>query len=481
MSLRVQDLLRHYGGIKALDGVSFEVVSGQCVALIGPNGAGKSTCFACLAGQQTPGAGRVFWHGRDVTALLPAQRQALGMARTFQVAQTFEALTVVQNLQLVRARQRLSWWDRLAGREHAQALLALAQVGLAEQADAVVADLPYGAKKRLELALALAGLPDDGERVLLLDEPAAGLAPAERGEMMALVRQVAAQGVTVLYTEHNMDAVFGVADRVLVLMQGRLVADGTPEAVARDPQVRERYLGQDFGHSGTAGHAAKPPVTARPAPARPSMLATEGLNAWWGHAQALFGVNLQVGEGELVVLQGLNGAGKSTLLQALIGIGPRVQGRVRWDGQAIDGWPAHHRAKAGLGFVAEDRRLFTGLSVQDNLWIAAQSGDQGSPAQRMDRVLPLFPPLQTMLTRPASQMSGGEQQMLALARTLMTGPRLLLLDEPCEGIAPVLVAAMRDALLQLAGGGMTLLVAEQNDILATHAGRVLNLAGGRLA
>jgi len=246
MSLKVQDLARHYGGVKALDGVSFEVLPGQCVALIGPNGAGKSTCFACLAGQQTPGMGQVFWHGRDVTRLAPAQRQALGMARTFQVAQTFEALTVLQNLQLVRARTHLSWWDRLVARDRTQALQDLQQVGLAPQANAVAADLPYGAKKRLELTMALAGLPAQGERLLLLDEPAAGLAPAERADMMALVRSVAASGVTVLYTEHNMDAVFGVADRVLVLMQGRLVADGTPDAVARDPQVRERYLGQDF-------------------------------------------------------------------------------------------------------------------------------------------------------------------------------------------------------------------------------------------
>ncbi len=246
MSLRVHHLKRHYGGVKALDGVDFEVPSGQCVALIGPNGAGKSTCFACLAGQQTPSSGRVFWHEQEVTGLAPARRQALGMARTFQVAQTFEALTALQNLQLVRAGERLSWWDRLAERDRDQALHALTQVGLQRQADAVVADLPYGAKKRLELAMALAGLPAQGERLLLLDEPAAGLAPAERADMMALVRQVAASGVTVLYTEHNMDAVFGVADRVLVLMQGLLVADGTPEAVARDPQVRERYLGQDF-------------------------------------------------------------------------------------------------------------------------------------------------------------------------------------------------------------------------------------------
>ena len=214
------------------------------------------------------------------------------------------------------------------------------------------------------------------------------------------------------------------------------------------------------------------------------MLKVEGLNAWYGQAQALFDVSLSVGEGELVVIQGLNGAGKSTLLQSLIGIGPRAQGRIEWQGRPIQDWPAHRRARAGLGFVAEDRRLFTGLSVKENLWIAAPSGAapsvQATPAQRFERVMALFPQLQTMLHRPASQMSGGEQQMLALARTLMTGPRLLLLDEPCEGIAPVLVAAMREALLQLAHEGVAMLVAEQNNILARHAQRVLVLTSGRL-
>ena len=214
------------------------------------------------------------------------------------------------------------------------------------------------------------------------------------------------------------------------------------------------------------------------------MLTVEGLNAWYGQAQALFDVSLSVGEGELVVIQGLNGAGKSTLLQSLIGIGPQAQGRITWQNEPIQTWPAHRRARAGLGFVAEDRRLFTGLSVKENLWIAAPSGAahsaQATPAQRFERVMALFPQLQTMLHRPASQMSGGEQQMLALARTLMTGPRLLLLDEPCEGIAPVLVAAMRDALLQLAREGVAMLVAEQNNILAQHAQRVLVLTSGRM-
>ena len=257
--LQVSGLAKHFGGVRALDGVEFSVPAGQCVALIGPNGAGKSTCFACLAGQQVPTAGEVLWQGQSLLGKPPAERQRLGVARTFQVAQTFEALTVLQNIQLVlRSAQPLAWWDRLDCRQPERALRLAAQAGLQAQAHATVADLPYGAKKRLELAMALAGLPDavpgsgadqgahSPQSLLLLDEPAAGLALAERADMMALVRQVASQGVTVLYTEHNMDAVFGVADRVLVLMQGRLVADGLPEVVAQDPQVRERYLGMDF-------------------------------------------------------------------------------------------------------------------------------------------------------------------------------------------------------------------------------------------
>ncbi len=211
------------------------------------------------------------------------------------------------------------------------------------------------------------------------------------------------------------------------------------------------------------------------------MLEVDHLNAFYGPAQALFGVSLRIDAGEFVVLQGLNGAGKSTLLKALMGLEVSTQGRIAYQSQtgAVDlaGWETHLRARAGLGYVAEDRRLFTGLSVLENLQVvAAPQADA-----RQSWVLDLFPALKTMLQRPAAHMSGGEQQMLAIARTLMTRPRLLLLDEPCEGIAPVLVEAIRDALLALKRDGMTLLVAEQNQLLAASADRSVRLVAGKVS
>lgn len=210
------------------------------------------------------------------------------------------------------------------------------------------------------------------------------------------------------------------------------------------------------------------------------MLEVEKLNAFYGSAQALFDVSLQVRAGELVVLQGLNGAGKSTLLKALMGLQARTQGRISFQTQAgqhnIEHWETYRRAKAGLGYVAEDRRLFTSLTVRENLQVAAGR----DVSSQEGRVLELFPALKTMLERPAGQMSGGEQQMLAIARTLMTEPRILLLDEPCEGLAPVLVESIRDALLALKTGGMPMLVAEQNRLLAASADRLLLLVAGKV-
>lgn len=254
--LQVRQLVKHFGGVHAVDGVSFEVQPGDCVALIGPNGAGKSTTFACIAGQYPAISGQVLWKGQALDRLTPAQRLRQGVGRTFQVAQVFEALTALQNVQLAMeaadgagsfgglSTLGLSAGFRRLGSRSADAAMALlTQTGLQAQASVDALNLPYGAKKRLELAMALAARP----QLLLLDEPAAGLAEEERVRLMALVKQVAAQGMAVLYTEHNMDAVAGMADRVLVLIEGRLVAEGPFEVVARDPVVRARYLGESLG------------------------------------------------------------------------------------------------------------------------------------------------------------------------------------------------------------------------------------------
>jgi branched-chain amino acid transport system ATP-binding protein len=236
--LTVQHLQHQYAGVHALRGVSFELQQAECVALIGPNGAGKSTCFACLAGQQIASAGQIVWRDQNLMQVPVTDRRALGIGRTFQVAQVFEALTVIQNLQLVlKAKKGVSALDVLDACEYDAALVWANATGL------------------IELGMAMAGLPDPDQGLLLLDEPAAGLSPEERLDMMARIRKLTHQGTTVLYTEHNMDAVFGVADRVLVLMEGQLLAQGLPEDMAAHPEVRARYLGTRFALKQRGRHA----------------------------------------------------------------------------------------------------------------------------------------------------------------------------------------------------------------------------------
>ena len=244
--LQVQQIVKYFGGVHAVDGVSFDVAAGECVALIGPNGAGKSTCFACIAGQYPLTGGHILWNGKALEQLAPAARLQHGVARTFQVAQVFEALTVLQNVQLTIqasiAHQAISAFKQLEGQSREAASALLQETGLTDVANEDVLRLSYGAKKRLELAWALASSPN----LLLLDEPAAGLCGAERASLMQLVKKLAGQGMAVLYTEHNMDAVAGVADRVLVLIEGRLAAQGAFEEISRDATVRRLYLGESL-------------------------------------------------------------------------------------------------------------------------------------------------------------------------------------------------------------------------------------------
>ena len=232
--LEVRELSKSFGGLKAVDRASLDVRPGEIVGLIGPNGAGKTTLFAAIAGFHRPDAGHVGFDGRDITGLPPHRICAAGMVRTFQITQPFAKISVRENI-MVGAYFRTA--DRRTAERQAETVAAT--VGMAGQLDQRGADLTVAGRKRLELARALA----TGPRLLLLDEVMAGLNPAEIGEIVAVIKGIRDAGITILLIEHVMQAVTSLAERVYVLNQGRIIAAGTPAAIAEDPQVVEAYLG----------------------------------------------------------------------------------------------------------------------------------------------------------------------------------------------------------------------------------------------
>jgi branched-chain amino acid transport system ATP-binding protein len=245
--LAVERLSKSFGGVHALREVSFSVARGEMLAMIGPNGAGKSTCFNLINGQLRRDAGSILLEGRPIEGLAPRELCLRGVGRTFQVAATFGSMTVRENLQvalLARAQRLRSLASAMDAGSARDAEGLLEKVGMREQADRPCAELAYGDLKRVELAVALAAAP----RLLLMDEPTAGMAPAERGALMQLVAGIARTGgIAVLFTEHDMDVVFGHANRIIVLADGELIAQGAPAAVRADPRVRRVYLGEGGG------------------------------------------------------------------------------------------------------------------------------------------------------------------------------------------------------------------------------------------
>ena len=241
--LKVSGLGKSFGGVKAVDGISFELAAGELLALIGPNGAGKSTTFNMVNGQMRADAGSIQLDGQELIGLAPRDIWRIGVSRTFQIAETFSSLTVVENVQMALLstdRKLFAMWRRAADHKREEALLLLDQVSMKAQADRPCSVLAYGDVKRVELAMAMANKP----KLLLMDEPTAGMAPKERNDLMALTKQlVTDRGLAVLFTEHSMDVVFAYADRMIVLARGRLIAEGKPLEIRDHPKVQEVYFG----------------------------------------------------------------------------------------------------------------------------------------------------------------------------------------------------------------------------------------------
>jgi ABC-type branched-subunit amino acid transport system ATPase component len=448
-----------------------------------------------IAGSAATPTGRIRFDSRPITGLRNGPRARLGIGRTFQHPAVVDQLTAADNVSLaIRQPYRQAW----SGSWRTERIrTALQQVGLAGHADTTAGRLSYGQRRLLELAVAFAARP----RLLLLDEPSAGLDATEIGQIADIIRDLPDE-VAVILVDHHLPLVFALATTVTVLAAGRHITTAAPQQVRADRTVQQVYLSPAPAanlHPATAeARAAAAPNTApgsdttsrtsRPATGEPTrpMLQVDGLYAAYHGAPVLEDIAVTVDAGSVHVVLGRNGAGKSTLLNTIAGLHrPEPDTRIRLDDIDLRPGRAEHAARHGIALVPQGRRLFATLSIREHLTLAgrrtrrrAQQGVRWS----VDEVLDLLPALADKLHRYPGQLSGGEQQMAAIARALLAGPRMLLLDEPSEGLAPQVVDQLTATVTSIADAGVAVLLAEQTQRLAlTVADRCSVLEHGRIA
>jgi ABC-type branched-subunit amino acid transport system ATPase component/ABC-type branched-subunit amino acid transport system permease subunit len=448
-SLEVRGLGISFGGVRAAHDVSFEAAPGEVTSLIGPNGAGKTTVLNMLGGFYRPDAGTIRLGGVEIQGQAAWRIARAGVARTYQTTQLFGSMSVAENLAIAGGGEEI-----------------LSFVNYKGNIDVRAADLPHVDKRLVEIARALASRP----AVLLLDEPAAGLSREDKARLAQLLRRIADSGVAVVLVEHDMSVVMGISDRVVVLDAGERIANGTPAEVQRDPAVRKAYLGEE---------RAKLAAQRATEPGEP-LLEIGMLAAGYGAEPVLKGIDLNVRSGEMIAVLGANGAGKSTLMRAISGLHRPVSGGIAFAREDIAQLPAHKVAARGVVLVPEGRQVFAELSVLDNLRLGAFLRKEVLEDE-IEGMLGRFPRLRERQHQRAGLLSGGEQQMLAIARGLMAKPRLLLLDEPSLGLAPAVIDDLFAALDRLRAEAATILLVDQMAGLALAlADRAYVLEGGRI-
>jgi ABC-type branched-subunit amino acid transport system ATPase component/ABC-type branched-subunit amino acid transport system permease subunit len=471
--LTVRGLHKRFGSLVVAADVHLDVHPYRLHSLIGPNGAGKTTFFNMLTGLLRADAGQIGFDGHDIAQLPVHRRIRLGLGRSFQILSVFRNLTTFENVRVaVQARspeQNNLWRDAYAIDEiNARTWSLLAAVGLEDRAAEACANLSHGEQRLLEIAIALA----TDAKLLLLDEPLAGLAEADREVVGALIRQLATTHA-VLLIEHDIDRVLALSDRITVLHQGRVIADGKPAEVASNPDVITAYMG-------TARAGGVPVPTVRPEVVQPvgakPVLELAQVRAGYAGSQILIDVDLVVHEGEAVALLGRNGVGKTTMLRAITGTVQKSAGRITMDGTDITRAKHYEINRLGISIVPEGRRLFPNLTVMENLRLAARPGGAS-----FEEIFELFPKLKILQRARAESLSGGERQMLAIARALTVPSKLILLDEPFEGLAPSVVQEVMDALVRLRGRVAMIIVEHHAETVLPIVDRAYVLVNGQIA
>jgi ABC-type branched-subunit amino acid transport system ATPase component len=476
-----------FGGLVAVRDVSLALPPATIVGLVGPNGAGKSTLFGVLSGLLHPTSGRVLLDDEDITDTRPQIRAARGLARTFQHPELFVGMTIRDHL-VIAHRAKHSKGRVLsdvftmgslrpapkAETESVDGLIEL--LGLTSIADRSAIGLPLGVARLVELGRALAASP----RVLLLDEPSSGLDSAETQRFEAVLRRVVAErDISVLLVEHDVELVMRLCSTVHVLDFGALLASGPPEEVRSNPAVRAAYLGQELAQEAKQADSDAledapvltnieerlPPESAESVASgerSSGFLTVDNLAVHYGDAVALGGISFQLNEGRALAVLGANGAGKSSLARAISGLVHSSGGRVSFAGRDITRKSPHKIRRLGIVHLPEGRGVFRGLSVVDNLRMAAGTLDgRRARRQSVDLALDIFPGLASRRGQTAGLLSGGEQQMLSLARALATSPKLIIADEMSLGLAPLVVDLVFDGLERARSAGVTVIMIEQ--------------------